>query len=131
MGAQSHKQTVTDFFHFIGEGRPKEGLRFCAPGCVQHNPYVKGGMDSLFDSMLEAMKGMSGQYTDPELKVRYVLEEGDYVAAYTQLLSDKKDPSKGGLRQVHLFRFSGGKIAEYWDVTQPISAEMRNAAGSF
>jgi len=131
MQTQKRKETVADLFRLIGEGRPKDGLKYFTAGCVQHNPYVKGGMGVLFDSMVAAMKNMRRQFTDPELKVRYTLADGDIVAAYTQLLASKSDPSKGGLRQVHLFRFSGEKIAEYWDITQSITPDMGNAGGAF
>jgi predicted SnoaL-like aldol condensation-catalyzing enzyme len=60
-----------------------------------------------------------------------VIEDGDFVAVYTQLLGTKSDPSKGGLRQVHLFRFDGDKIAEYWDVTQTILPSIPNPANAF
>jgi predicted SnoaL-like aldol condensation-catalyzing enzyme len=53
------------------------------------------------------------------------------VAAHTEMLVNKSKPGEGGLRQVHLFRFEGDKIAEYWDVTQMIFASMPNAAGAF
>lgn len=131
MDPQARKDVVTGFFHLIGEGRPKDGLKYFTADCVQHNPYVKGGMGALFDSMVAAMKSMPRQYSDPELKVRYVVADGDVVAAYTQLLASRSDPSKGGLRQVHLFRFSGDKVSEYWDVTQSITPEMGNAEGAF
>jgi len=131
MGTRDRKGTVTDFFRLIGEGKPKEGLKYCAPDCIQHNPYVTGGMEALFDSMLDAMTNMRQQFPNPELKVNRILVDGDFVAAYTQLLSYRGEPSKGGLRQVHLFRFKGDKIAEYWDVTQPIGPDMTNAGGAF
>ena len=47
----------------------------------------------------------------------------------TQLSSS--NPSNGGLRQVHLFRFSGDKIVEYWDITQQVPENAPNAAGAF
>jgi predicted SnoaL-like aldol condensation-catalyzing enzyme len=131
MGGKRHKEIVTDFFRFIAEGRPKEGLKFCSTDCVQHNPYTQGGMNELFDGMLDAMKNMPNEFPDPELKVRQVLDDGDFAAAYTQLLSRRDDPSKGGLRQVHLFRFKGDKIVEYWDVTQVISPDMPNPGAAF
>jgi predicted SnoaL-like aldol condensation-catalyzing enzyme len=61
--------------------------------------------------------------------IRHVLAEGDFVAVHTVLSSSK--PSEGGLRQVHLFRFSQDKIVEYWDITQDIHEMMPNAAGAF
>jgi len=35
------------------------------------------------------------------------------------------------LRQVHLFRFEGDKIVEYWDITQQVLLDMPNASGAF
>jgi predicted SnoaL-like aldol condensation-catalyzing enzyme len=131
MQPQNRKEIVADFFRLIGEGRPKDGLKYFATDCVQHNPYVKGGMEALFESMVAAMKSTPQQFADPELKVRYVAADGDIVAAYTQLLASRSDPSKGGLRQVHLFLFRGNKVAEYWDVTQMITPDMGNAGGAF
>jgi len=60
-----------------------------------------------------------------------VLVDGDMAAAYTVLLNSKSNPGQGGLRQVHLFRFEGDKIAEYWDITQQIMPSMPNAGGAF
>lgn len=131
MSSEDRKRVVGDIFHSIGEGRPMDGLKHFTEDCVQHNPYVKGGMKELFDSMLDAMKSQPNEFVDPELKVRHVALEGDMLAAYTQLLADKADPSKGGLRQVHLFRFRGGKVCEYWDVTQMITTEMPSPANAF
>jgi predicted SnoaL-like aldol condensation-catalyzing enzyme len=53
------------------------------------------------------------------------------VAAYTELLNNKSTPAEGGLRQVHLFRFSDDKIMEYWDVSQYVAPNMPNVAGAF
>jgi predicted SnoaL-like aldol condensation-catalyzing enzyme len=58
-----------------------------------------------------------------------VLADGDLVAVHTQLSSP--NPNNGGLRQVHLFRFSNLKIVEYWDITQQVLENAPNAAGAF
>lgn len=42
------------------------------------------------------------------------MADEDMVAVHTELLDSKSRPGLGGLRQVHLFRFEGDKIAEYW-----------------
>ncbi|MDA4112916.1 MAG: nuclear transport factor 2 family protein [Thaumarchaeota archaeon] len=122
---------AVEFLRLIGEGRPKDGLRFFAPDCKTHNPYVAGGMDALTDAMIAAREeGMSGDLeADFGLTVRYVLGDGDMVAVYTQLSTPR--PSDGGLRQVHLFRFSGDKVVEYWDITQQIPENPPNADGAF
>jgi predicted SnoaL-like aldol condensation-catalyzing enzyme len=72
---------------------------------------------------------MKGSKADFKLVVRQVLADGDLVAVHTQLASS--NPSEGGLRQVHLFRFSKDKIVEYWDITQFVPENVPNAAGAF
>ncbi|MDD1720804.1 MAG: nuclear transport factor 2 family protein [Euryarchaeota archaeon] len=128
------KDTAVQFLNLIGLGRPKEGLRFFAPDCTTHNPYVPGGMDALIDAMIAVQKQgaegiIKGSTADFKLIVRNVVADGDLVAVHTQLSSSR--PSDGGLRQVHLFRFSGEKIVEYWDITQDVPENTPNAAEAF
>jgi len=131
MGSGRRREIVSDFFRLIGEGRPKDGLKYFAAECVQHNPYVHGGMDALLDSMAAVQKEQS-EFTDSSIFLRHVLEQGDVVAVHTEILFSKSDPGKGGLRQVHIFRFGNNdKVLEYWDVSQAISQDMPNAAGAF
>jgi predicted SnoaL-like aldol condensation-catalyzing enzyme len=132
MAAQDRKKIVNEFFRLIAEGKPEDGLRFFSPDCKQHNPYLSGGMEVLLDSMASVQQEEGPKYPDAEFSVKSVLADGDMVAVHTELLSSKSDPAKGGLRQVHLFRFNeNNKIAEYWDITQVIQSEMPNAKGAF
>ncbi len=129
-----HKKIAVEFLRLVGSGNPKDGLRFFAPKCKTHNPYTFGGMEELTDAMIavqkQAAKGIiKGSSADFKLIVRQVLADGDLVAVHTQISSSK--PSEGGLRQVHLFRFSADKIVEYWDITQNVPQDAPNAAGAF
>jgi predicted SnoaL-like aldol condensation-catalyzing enzyme len=109
----------------------KEGLRFFAPDCKTHNPFVVGGMGTLTDAMIAASKNITAQSSQPEFVIKHLLADGDLVAVHTQLLNHKLNPGEGGLRQVHLFRFEADKIVEYWDITQQILPSMPNASGAF
>lgn len=131
---KAHKDIAVEFLSLVGLGRPKEGLRFFAPECKTHNPYIVGGMDALIDAMVAVQKEgaegiLQGSKADFGLVIRHVLADADLVAVHTQLSSSR--PSDGGLRQVHLFRFSGEKIVEYWDITQQVPENAPNAAGTF
>ncbi len=129
--SEARKKVVQEFFELVMQGRQKEGVRFFAPDCIQHNPYTHGGMETLFDSMAEAQR-QAPKYPDPGFVIKAVLSDGDMVAVHTELLGSKSSPGKGGLRQVHLFRFGrGNKIVEYWDITQMVQPDMPNAAGAF
>jgi predicted SnoaL-like aldol condensation-catalyzing enzyme len=128
---KDRKEMAVEFLNSIGAGRPKEGLRFFAPDCETHNPYVAGGMDALTDAMIAVQKESASDDSESDfgLKIRHVVAEGDLVAVHTDVSSSK--PSEGGLRQVHLFRFNGDKIVEYWDVTQQIQENSPNPDGAF
>ena len=132
MSPQSRKEIVSDYIRLISEGKPKEGLKYFAADCVQHNPYVYGGMDALLDSMVAVQKVQSEDFAQPNIRLRHVLEEEDTVAVHTQILFSKSNPAEGGLRQVHIFRFGADdRITEYWDITQAIRKDMPYAANAF
>ena len=122
---------VREYFDLIMAGKYRDGLRFFAPDCVTHNPYVAGSVEKLTEAMIAAAGDMAGQAPNAAFKVSHLLVDGNLVAAHTELLNDPSDPGRGGLRQVHLFRFAGDKIVEYWDVTQQILPSLPNAAGAF
>ena len=108
-----------------------EGLLYFCPVFRHQNPYIAGGMPGLTQSRLSAFKEGGTRYAAPYFEVKRVLADGDVAAAHTVLLGSRTKPGEGGLRQVHLFRFKGDKIVEYWDVTQMVTKDMPNAAGSF
>ena len=130
---KEHKDIAVEFLRLVGSGKPKEGLRFFDPECKTHNPYVVGSMEALTDAMIAVQKQgaegiLKGSKADFKLVIRHVLAGADIVAVHTQLSSS--NPSDGGLRQVHLFRFCGDKIVEYWDISQQVPENAPNAAGA-
>jgi predicted SnoaL-like aldol condensation-catalyzing enzyme len=133
MVSQDRKKIVSDFFSLVAEGKPREGLRFFAVDCKHHNPYVRGGMEALLDSMASVQQEERPKYSDPDFSIKRILADGDMLAVHIELLNSKSDPGQGGLRQVHLFRFdeNNNKIVEYWDITQMIQPDMPNPKGAF
>lgn len=125
------KSIATEYFELIKAGKFKEGLKFFTPDCVTHNPYFAGDMNFLTEGMITANKEMSGQFPNAEFIIRHVLADGNMVVVHTDLLADRSDPSQGGLRQAHLFRFDGDRIVEYWDITQQMTPDLPNAGGAF
>jgi len=124
-----YKKIVSEYLKLVAAGKFEEGLRFFASDCKTHNPFTKGNMKAIIDAQISASKGMPTQ--NIEFSVKNVLGGGDTVAAHTELLFNKSNPSEGGLRQVHIFRFEADKIVEYWDITQTITKDMPNAVGAF
>ncbi len=126
-----HKTIALEFFKLIQAGQFKEGLRFFAPDCKTHNPYVAGSINDLMDAMIAANKDGVAKYPKAEFAVRHALVDGDLVAVHTELINNKSAPSEGGLRQIHLFRFQDGKIVEYWDISQFVMPNLPNTAAAF
>jgi len=103
---QGRKRIILKFFGLVAEGRQKEGFRFFASDCRQHNPYVRGGEDALFDSMAAAQRD-APKYPDPPA-ITSVLADEDTVAVHTEMLGDESELGEGGLRQVPTSSDSAG-----------------------
>ena len=92
---------------------------------IQHNPAVADGLSGL-EQALEAMakQGVTMVYD----KVHKVLGEGNFVLAISE-------GTFGGQATSYydLFRVENGKIAEHWDVMEPIlpESEWKNTNGKF
>lgn len=87
-----------------------------------HNAYFNGDKESL-------MKGMQDNHAHfPEkiFKTHQVIAEGSRVAIHSLL---KFNPDHKGIAVVHLFRFEGDKIAEFWDVGQILPEDSPNENG--
>ena len=127
---QNHKKIIEEYFKLVSAGKFKDGLRFFSPNCKTHNPFLVGNMNALIDAMIAANKEYGPKYPEAQFSLKYLLADGDLVAAYTQLVGSPSKPGEGGIRQMHLFRFEGDIIVEYWDVTQQILPNMPNAGQS-
>ncbi|HWU50129.1 MAG TPA: nuclear transport factor 2 family protein [Asticcacaulis sp.] len=94
--------------------------RYWAENYIQHNPTMKDGRDSV-RQLLETM----GITHWPKQKVDFkrVIAEGDLV------MTEVVQPKAGNMPQtviVDIFRVENGKIAEHWDVMQPVPANPVN-----
>ncbi len=122
---KENKAVVRQYFKYIMSGKPKEAIVLFAPGARHHNPYLPPGMEAVLSSMAEAQRGDTTLPSDGVFKIADAIAEGNSVVVYTTLVS-ASDKSKG-MRQVHIFKLKGGKIAEYWDVTQAAPEGAPNA----
>jgi predicted SnoaL-like aldol condensation-catalyzing enzyme len=77
------------------------------------------------------MKGMeenAAKNPNKVLEIQTAIEEGDRVAVFSRV---RQRPDDAGGAVVHIFRFEGERIAELWDVGQPVSADSINENGMF
>ncbi len=119
------KQKALDFLDTAKERRAHEELdRFVTPDARHHNAYFPAGMQALTEAMAKAAE----EQPDHTLDVQRVVAEGDTVFVHSHF---KKDPEDRGAAVVHVFRFEGDRIAEFWDFGQPVPEDMPNADGMF
>jgi predicted SnoaL-like aldol condensation-catalyzing enzyme len=131
ISTEKEKEIAMGFFNLLAppEG-PMDALRIFDPKCRHHNPYAAPGMKALLRSMAEAQKTSDGVMpSDPVFKIKHVLADKDMVVIHTTLQS-RSDNTKG-FRQVHMFRFKGDKVIEYWDVTQVVPKEAKYPRNMF
>lgn len=127
---EKEREIAVRFFSLLNPGQIPEAGSLFTPGCRHHNPYTAPGMHALLEEIRrvqqEKRDDMPG---DGIFSMRHILADGDLVAVHTTLQS-KSDRSIG-IRPVHLFRFEGEKIAEYWDITQSAPAHAPYASNMF
>ena len=94
------------------------------PGYIQHNPSAATGSQGLKE-MLDRAKV---KYPHAEHRVKRMLADGDLVAAHVHVIFH---PGDEGFAVVDIFRIARGRIAEHWDVMQPITGNSKNNNGRF
>ena len=124
MTSTDRKQIATDFLRLARAGDRAAIERLVTPDARHHSAYFAAGMPALFDAMMAAAKTAPDRTSD----VKRVLTDGDYVVVHSHV---RRTPSDAGVAVVHIFRFEGDRIAELWDVGQPVTAENPNRDGMF
>ena len=119
------KDTAVSFLRMAASGRALDAFgQYVADGFRHHNPYFEPGARALMTAMDENAR----QNPDKQLDVIRALEDGDLVAVHSHV---RQNPDDRGAAVVHIFRFSGDRIVELWDVGQPVPADTANADGMF
>lgn len=97
---------------------------FFVPGYIQHNPMAETGAAGL-KAFLDWARVQS---PNAEHRVKRVFVDDDYVIAHVHVIVN---PGDLGNAVVDIFRIESGKVAEHWDVMQPVPAEGANRNGMF
>jgi predicted SnoaL-like aldol condensation-catalyzing enzyme len=123
---KKEKEIALSFFRLIAPPKgPMAALRIFDPKCKHHNPYCAPGMKALFKEMANVQQNMEANEMplDPVFQIKHVMVDGNMVIIHTSMQSKSKRTQ--GFRQVHMFRFKGDKVIEYWDVTQTMPKEAK------
>ena len=125
MPASNQKETAIDFLRKAASGDVREAYRkYVGPRFRHHNVYFKGDAESLMLGMEENAK----QNPDKTLEIKHALHDGDLVAVHSHV---RMNPGDRGVALVHIFRFEGDRIAELWDLGQPVPETSPNEYGMF
>jgi|NGEPerStandDraft_6_1074524.scaffolds.fasta_scaffold29081_2 predicted SnoaL-like aldol condensation-catalyzing enzyme len=120
-----HKQAALQFLKLIETGQVEQAYRkYAAANGRHHYPYFQAG----FPALQKGMQENHDQFPNMRLTVKNVIGDGDLVAIHSQIV---QKPGETGLAGVHIFRFQGDKIAEFWDVGEPVPADSPNVDGMF
>ncbi len=124
---EANKKLVAQFVSDVLQGNAPEKLTsyFDGDKYIQHNPTIADGLSGL-GAALEAMakQGIAMTYD----RVHKVLGEGNFVLA----ISEGSFAGKA-VTFYDLFRVEAGKIAEHWDVVEPVlpADQHQNKNGKF
>jgi predicted SnoaL-like aldol condensation-catalyzing enzyme len=122
---ESHKQAAIQFLQLVVSGRIDEAYdKFVDMKGRHHNPYYPAGLPALRKGMIDNEK----VYANKHISIKNVLGDGDLVAVHSHIILNPAEP---GMIVVHLFRFSGDKIVEFWDCGQVLTADSPNKDGAF
>ena len=94
---------------------------------IQHNPAVRTGRKGF----VEGVGAMLKKSPNMKMNLKHVFADGDFVITHVWMQINSADPKDRGLAIVDLFRVNNGKIAEHWDVIQPIPVKSANDNGMF
>jgi predicted SnoaL-like aldol condensation-catalyzing enzyme len=98
--------------------------KYFEPNYIQHDPMAATGAKAaraFFKKFYAANPKASA-------KVYHVLADGNLVAVHYLF---KIKPKDRGFAVVDIFRIKDGKLAEHWDVVQPVPAKSANDNGMF
>ena len=125
MATQSRKEAAIEFLTLVASGDVREAYQqYVGKGFRHHNPYFRGDAASL----MEAMEQNAAKNPNKEFEVQRALQDGDHVAVLSRV---RQTPGDRGGAVVHIFRFEGDRIAEFWDIGQSVPESNVNENGMF
>lgn len=119
------KEAAQSFLHMV-VARDIEAAyeKYIHPDFRHHNIFFQGDRESLLAAMLESHAACP----EMTLEIQRTLEDGDLVAVHSRIRPGKNRPE---MTVVHIFRFEGPHIVEFWDIGQEIPGDSPNRYGAF
>ena len=122
----TNSEAAVDFLRLAATANAREAFRkYAGQTFRHHNPFFKGDAESL----MAAMRNNAAKNPDKILEIQRVIEQDDLVAVHSHV---RMTPTDRGAAVVHIFRFDGNhRIAELWDIGQPVPENSPNENGMF
>jgi predicted SnoaL-like aldol condensation-catalyzing enzyme len=125
MESKNNMEIAVDFLNLSSMGQSREAFgKYVATDFKHHNVYYKGDAESL----ILAMEENAGKTPDKIFEIKHSIQDGSMVVVHSHVRKNSEDP---GTAVVHIFRFNFGKIAELWDLGQPVPQNTINENGMF
>jgi predicted SnoaL-like aldol condensation-catalyzing enzyme len=122
---EASTRTVLAFYeHAVKRRDFTAAAQYLAPVLIQHRTDAADGADGL----REFIARMRTAYPRGSYEIKRVFADGDYVILHVHVV---REPGTRGSAHVDIFRLEDGKVAEHWDVDEPIPAEIANPHGPF
>lgn len=119
------KNTVLAFYEHAVKCRDfTAAAQYLAPVLIQHRTDAADGAAGL----REFIDRMRAAYPHTRYEIKRAFADGDYVILHVHVV---REPGTRGSAHVDIFRLENGKVAEHWDVDEPIPAEIANPHGPF
>lgn len=122
----TYSEAAVDFLRLAATVNVREAFRkYVGQSFRHHNPFFKGDAESL----MAAMRSNAAKNPDKVIEIQRVIEEDNLVAVHSHV---RMNPTDRGAAVVHIFRFDGNnRIAELWDIGQPVPENSPNENGMF
>lgn len=118
--SERNKAIVTAFYeHALNERNLEVVSEYLTPYYKQHNPTIADDVEGL----KTYLRWIQENYPQARNKILRVYADGDFVILHVHRV---RSPGTRGDAIVDLFRLESGKIAEHWDVIQPIPESALN-----
>lgn len=119
---QASRRLLEDYASALsGPGAAAAVTRFNAPALVQHSPHIDQGIAALTAHM-NRDPALTTTQSSP-VTVARILAQGDLVLVHRHRRATESSPEYVA---GDLFRVSGGRIVEHWDVQQRVPATSAN-----
>ncbi|MCI8894761.1 MAG: SnoaL-like domain-containing protein [Lachnospiraceae bacterium] len=112
--AEQNKKLIEDFYREFFNGHDvNSALKYVREDYIQHNPGVDQGRTAL----MEAFGQKFQEWPDFKLDIKMMISDEDMIAVYLKNV-DSEGNTK--CRVVDIYRIQDGRLAEHWDVLQPV-----------